>query len=224
MGFFRLILIPVSMNIKTKVLLQSAWLFALLVLQVDLRAALYLELPGGPGVTEITLQPSQSGQVVDISIRNDSASAVANVLGLNFGAQVGGGTSGPKITNVKLDATGSIFAAYGQNFQYVFDNSWRVFYNIDTGGGSVAIPTGTTLLAQLTFDTTGLSSSGPWPLVFNDNSVPWSVDFTLVDTSSLAIDNIVSGQIITAVPEPASFALATGLLLLSLGVVRRVKS
>ncbi len=211
------------MNIKKLAFRQLFWIFALLVLQVDLRAALYLELPGGLGVTGITLQPSQSGQVVDISIRNDST-PLANIYGLNFMAQVGDGASGPKITDVKLNYGDSIFKSFISIDQG--SSSWQVFYGISVyPSPTVSIPSGSTLLARLTFDTTGLSGSGPWPIVFN-NILGESTKYVLgdLDNTPLAIDNFVSGQIITAVPEPASFALATGLLLLSLGVVRRVKS
>jgi hypothetical protein len=147
------------------------------------------------------LQPNQPGQVVDYYIGNDSPSPVANIVGLNFVLQVGDGSSGPQITDVKLYADNSIFAPYFANSQNQGSLPRKAFWGIDTGLTTVVVPASglaSTLFAQVTFDTTSLGpGSGTWALNFNNSQ------YVLADWSTKSIDRNVMGQL-TVVPEPAS--------------------
>jgi hypothetical protein len=174
-------------------------------------------------VGNISLQPNQSGQTVDLSIQNTSASPTGNIFGLNFAMQIGNGTSGPQVTGVSLFAGNSIFASFSANQQNQGSDSWRVFYGIDSGGPALALPaSSTTLLARLTIDTTGLTQSdGPWTLSLKNIS-PGNIatEYVLVSTAPLPIDTINDGTL-TIVPEPHEYALMAGLGLAGFAGYRR---
>ena len=124
-------------------------------------------------VGAVQLQPDMANQSLDFFIQNNSSSPVGSIFGLNFRAQVDGGAAGPKImpdpTGIQLYAGTSLFDSFTANQVDQGSDSWTVFYGIDTGGNGVSVPaSSSTLLARITFDTTGLHpGDGPWTLSFD---------------------------------------------------------
>jgi len=163
------------------------------------------------------LQPNQSGQVRDFMIQNIGGALVENIFGLNFAMQVGDGTSGPRVDSVNLYAGDSIFASYQVNQVNQGSSPWILFFGIDSGGVPVSMAgTSSTLLARVTFDTTGLSSgSGPWTVSGNDvGPLGSATGYVLVGGESRQIDAFVNGTL-TVVPEPAESGIAAGLLVVA---------
>ena len=149
------------------------------------------------------LQPNQAGQTVPIFVTSDIADSTQ---GLAFNAQLGDG--GPDLggTDVTPLMTGDAVGPgtlFETNHNAPADGSVPPsFVNIGftVQSGTVPIPVGATLLATLTFDTTGFTA-GTWPLLLSGTA---NGDTQILQTvGALSIEN---GSI-TIVPEPSSIVL-----------------
>lgn len=151
-----------------------------------------------------SLQPNQAGQTVPIFVVSDSPDSSQ---GLSLNAQLGDG--GPDLGGVDItplmtgDAVGP-GTLFETNHNPPADGSVPPsFVNIGFAvqAGTVPIPVGATLLATLTFDTTGFGPGPSWPLLLAGTL---NGDTQLAATTgALFIEN---GSI-TIVPEPSSIVL-----------------
>lgn len=149
------------------------------------------------------LQPNQAGQTVQIFVVSDSPDSTQ---GLSFNAQLGDG--GPDLGGVDItplmtgDAVGP-GTLFETNHNPPADGSVppsfvNIGFTVQTD--TVPIPVGASLLATLTFDTTGFTT-GTWPLLLAGTA---NGDTQIAQTvGALSITN---GSI-TIVPEPSSVVL-----------------
>ena len=163
-------------------------------------------------VGTIPLAPNQANQVVDLYVTGDAGGTA--VGGINFDASTGGGgtseggTVAPMITAVNLKPSGGLFSGISDTQMDDGSIPQAAFYSLAyTSGGpgaTITIPDVSTLLAQVTFDTTGLDSgSYEFALsdVLPDSGGTYSTDFAGTPAS------ITNGEIIIVVPEPASVGI-----------------
>jgi hypothetical protein len=161
----------------------------------------------------IVLQPEQGNQQVDLIIQNTDSNPLDNIFGLNFALQIADGASGPQVNGVSLYFGNSIFSSYSANQIDQGSTTRSVFYGIDAGGTPVSLPAqSSTLLARLTFDTTGVSGpSGPYAIAASDvGPIHSSTSYVLIGGSTRPIDTLLNGTI-TIVPEPTSSTLMASL-------------
>ena len=75
--------------------------------------------------------------------------------------QIGDGSAGPKIQSVSLSAGNSIFSGNVASESDLGGTSWTVYYALEANiPVSLAASSPATLMAQVTFDTTGILSAG----------------------------------------------------------------
>lgn len=174
---------------------------------------------------DVTLQPNQSGQIVDIFVENLSSSPVLGIDAFNFVLQVNDALSGPKIQSVDLLTGTSVFNTgnFTQAGPIGGSTDWIAGFNLDSDGHHpTTIPGNSlTLLARVTFDTTGiLASMGPLPLSVADTLYTLNA---LSGNSTTVVFSSTTGGTITVVPEPQQYAMAAGLGLLALAFARRFR-
>jgi hypothetical protein len=177
-------------------------------------------------LNNITLEPGLGGQVRDITIQNTGSTSLDNILGLDFVMQIGDGSAGPKIQSVSLSAGNSIFAGNVSGEGLVDHTDWTVFYTVDATS-AVPLPASgpATLLARVTFDTTGVTPNTQWTASLKDVTVsgtPYSTQYNFSADSPRALDNVLNGTI-TVVPEVPQFAIVAGVGLLALALGRRIR-
>jgi hypothetical protein len=150
------------------------------------------------------LQPNLAGQQVGIFLFSDVPDSTT---GLSFNAQLGDG--GPEVGGVDVtvsmtgDATGP-GTLFENNHELQFDGGVppsfvNVGFNVESG--SVPIPIGYSLLAVLTFDTTGFDLF-TWPLLVGGTV---NGDTVLLGTEG---ELLITNGSIQCVPEPGSAVLA----------------
>jgi hypothetical protein len=176
-------------------------------------------------LNNITLEPNLKDQVRDITIQNTGTASLDNILGMDFVMQIGNGSTGPKIQSVSLSAGNSIFAGNVSGEALVDSTSWTVFYEVDATS-TLSLPASgpATLLARVTFDTTGLLPNTQWTASLKDVSVagtPYSTSYLFGTGSPRPLDTVLNGTI-SVVPEPVHFATVSGLSLLGLALGRRI--
>ncbi|MCB1128323.1 MAG: PEP-CTERM sorting domain-containing protein [Verrucomicrobiae bacterium] len=169
-------------------------------------------------VGTIYLQPNLSGQVVELSLSNEGASA-AQVQGLNLRLEVDdglGGANAPIITDVD-PVTGSLWDGKLGSITYQEQEAeyWDVRLLTDFFGGEVVEfgPGSLTRMALVELDTTGLTS-GSWSLRLSDHlSRVADTKYTAYQTVEEWYPAVINGQLVI-VPEPGTYALlgAGGLL------------
>ena len=130
--------------------------------------------------------------------------------------QIGDGSSGPRIQSVSLSAGTSIFSGNVASEGNLGGTPWTVYYALEANTPvSLAASSPATLLAQVTFDTTGIGSGGPWPVSLKDIQIqgtPFSSEYVLGAGGPHTIDAVINSSI-TVVPEPRQMAGVAGLLL-----------
>lgn len=156
-------------------------------------------------VGDHNLLPNTAGQTVQIFVVSDTADSTQ---GLSFNAQLadggtgaGGSIDGPIMTG---DATGP-GTLFETNHNPVSDGSLPPgFVNLGFAvqSGTVPIPVGSSLLATLTFDTTGFTT-GTYPLILGG---PDAINGDTQIAATTGLLSIVNGSI-TIVPEPSSIVL-----------------
>ena len=158
-----------------------------------------------------TLAANQANQVINI-FATSATGEVAPGFNLNFvmddgGSIVGGvDNNAPKITSINLKPTNGLFAGIpdAQNNVFSSQKLWQVTI-APTNVANRPVISANVLLAQVTLDTTGLTS-GNWVLDLDGlplRGLP-SSDFAGLSTT------VTNGSVsISAVPEPSSL-LAIG--------------
>jgi len=152
------------------------------------------------------LQPNQAGQTVPIFVVSDTADSTQ---GLAFNAQLGDG--GPDVggSDVTILMTGDAVGPgtlFELNHNAVNDGSVPpsfVSLGFTVQSGSVPIPVGSSLLAVLTFDTTGFNPGDNWDLLLAGTVNGDTQILGLNSGGTLTIEN---GHV-TIVPEPSSIVL-----------------
>lgn len=173
------------------------------------RAAIVLN-PGN-----LTLAFDTAEQTVTLDVFNDGAPE-ANVLSLSFNISVRTTSDTvptgafPKITSVDL-STGTIFAPTtpAQSGGILTGNT-AFEGGIIAGSGTVTIPSGSSRIATIKFDTTGVLTPTDWNLVFSSGGTP--IVYLDNTASELANFSTVASVTLSVVPEPEVTA-AAGLLL-----------
>lgn len=176
----------------------------------------------------VNLLPDTPGQQVGLYISNtDSSALLADAATLKF--QLDDGVAGagvPRITGIDA-ITGTPWASAGgfQVSQTAQDEYWdvRVFANFLAGQHATLPGSGSTLLATLTVDTTGVSG-GSWSFRMAgldvdavDTKYEVSGGGTLFPTASVGAVNIA------VVPEPEAVACLTALGLAGMTTWRRLR-
>lgn len=112
-------------------------------------------------VSDITLEPNQPDQVVEVILENDGSPLPVTGIGLNVqvtdtGPMLAGSIAGPKISHVDVFA-GTIFENNnnGTSGAGAFDGGQLFSTGTLTRTGTVEIPPSFSTLASITFDTTG---------------------------------------------------------------------
>lgn len=153
-----------------------------------------------------TLVANQANQVINI-FATSATGEVAPGFNLNFVIDDGGSIAGgvdnnsPKITSINLKPVGGLFASIPDVQSNVL--STQKLYQVTIAPTNVAnrpVITANSLLAQVTLDTTGLTS-GTW--VLDLDGLP-SRGLPSSDFAGLATTVINGSVSITAVPEPSS--------------------
>jgi hypothetical protein len=191
--------------------------------------------PGAHGallidVGTFSVLPNTPGQVLDIYVLNTGPEPVS-VAGLSLNVQVGdsgpadrGGLGllpGPSVASVNI-LTDALFG--GNNTGQVDGAGALQFANArtTTSSGAIDVEVGSPfLLGRVEVDTTGFFFPGSWELRLG-NTVNGSTRF-FDELGNVIIPTITDG-IITAVPEPASAAVAAGLGALLYAAARARKS
>lgn len=157
-------------------------------------------------VGQISLLPNQAGQKVNFFVYSDAPNSTQ---GLNFNIQLGDGGPAvggvditPSITSLDPIGPGTLFQFnhLPPHFEY-FPPSLATT-SFPDAGGVVPIPVGPSLLAVVTFDTTGFGPGYSTTLkladtVNGDTQLLLAAGFQTINNGS-----------ITIVPEPGSLALA----------------
>ncbi len=210
------------MNTFLKTLIAVA---AFTAAQLPASAQLVAHLDG------IELQANQVGQVFDFLVENTGDVAVTGIDGFTFVLKVGDGTAGPRIQGVDLKYGSSVFgpSAYVQSGPLDPDPGTSepldlyAFYIIDSDGvhpATLAAHT-TTVLARLTFNTTGLTvADGPWPVSIEGSE--YTLNVLSGNPQYLGFDSGTTGTL-TIVPEPSAYAAVMGVLMVGFAGWRRMK-
>ncbi|HOX01161.1 MAG TPA: hypothetical protein P5555_19625 [Candidatus Paceibacterota bacterium] len=213
---------------------------AMLVGVTGARAQLFLE------VGDHSLLPNTANQTISLYLQNPTDSPIA-ISGLDISIQVAdsgpaseggeGYIDGPNITGLDI-ITGTLFGAVantGNNVwlsdtdpenvpippQFAFGNTAAAASPYYFSFQPTTIENPPVLLAIVTIDTTGFTSSASWDLYLKDPSPAngWTTYITGAAQTDLVLMNIVDGTI--AVPEPqAGLVLASLLLLGRIGWLR----
>lgn len=162
-----------------------------------------------------TLIANQQNQVINIFASPSSVGEIAAGLNLNLiiddgGSIVGGeDNNSPKISSVNLKPFGGLFANIPDAQTNAFSS--QKLYQVTIAPTSVAnrpIITSNVLLAQVTLDTTGLTS-GTWLLDLDGLVRPPNINLPASDFAGAAA-SITNGSLtISAVPEPSSLLTLT---------------
>jgi hypothetical protein len=163
------------------------------------------------------LQPGMAGQVIQIFVDGDGSD---QVQGVNFRAQLGDGGPGVGGTTDIGPMTGNLLppgSVFDGNNNGVTDGSAPPSYvdlQTTTQGTSTVTIIGHMLLAELTFDTTGFTSSDVIPLILS-NTFGGVTDFS-------GVPIIIEDGSVQIVPEPSSVVLGLfGLAGLGAVVIRK---
>lgn len=167
------------------------------------------------------LQPNTPDQVIQFEIENTSDPVDVAALNLDIqiadgGPSVGGLVVGPHITAVDL-ITDTPFASNHEPPIEVGAGPQWAFWSILTAFDTVTIPAGSSTLATLTVDTTGLQSPGAsWPLFLSQTL---NGDTQLFDPNADVVEmRIESGSIRwIPVPDAGPFPAALWLTLVAWG-------
>ncbi len=174
---------------------------------------------------ELNLNPNEANQSFDITIANGGAALAVTGIGFNIQVADGGpsipapntGTiDGPEITAVDV-FTGTAFASNNNGPGGTGGIVGGQFFERTTltSSGTVEIPSGTSKIATVTFDTTGFFN-GTFDLTMNTLNGP--TKFTT--TGGDEIPTLLNGSL-TIVPEPGTTALWASLGLAGLVAARR---
>lgn len=189
--------------------LSVAGLAAGLGIAGSAQADLVIDLP------ELSLAYNQPNQTFSLSAQNTGGSAVS-LSGLQLELQVadggpaaGGTLLGPSITEVRLTAPGTLFgevpntgeAGGGALLPQIFQRY------TSTASGTLSMPTGPSVIATITFDTSGVP---PGDYTFAATSLNGPSFFT--DAGGPISATLLLGNL-TVVPEVGSSAMVTGLAL-----------
>jgi hypothetical protein len=156
-------------------------------------------------VGQISLLPNQAGQTVNVFVYSD---APDGTQGLVFNAQLGDG--GPAAGGVDITPLITVNAV-GPGTLFEFSHNSPFYGNVPPSfaytsfadaGGDVPIPIGPSLLAVLTFDTTGFGQGYSTTLKLADTL---NGDTAIASTEGVL--TIHNGSI-TIVPEPSTVVLA----------------
>lgn len=174
----------------------------------------------------IDLLPDTAGQQVGLYIDNADASVLlADAATLKFQVDDGlNGGNAPAITAVDA-ITGTPWSPAGgfQNVQTGQAEYWdvRVFANFFSGQHASLPAEGLSLLATVTFDTTGLTG-GSWSFRMAGLDVdPINSKFELTGGGTYFPTTTAGTVSISPVPEPETVALATGIGLVAFAAWRR---
>ena len=169
------------------------------------RAGLYIN------VGTIDLNPNTAGQTVDLFIDNTGATAF-QAQGLTLRLQVDdglGGGNAPILTAVNA-VTGTPWAGQlgSVNNQKTEPEFWdvRIFSDFFSGKYAELGPNSHTLLATVTFDTTGLTS-GTWDFRLANFTLtpnPGDTKYNLFGTGNEFFPTVNNGQL-TVVPEASTW-------------------
>jgi len=168
-----------------------------------------------------TLVANRANQVVNIFANPSFAGEIAQGLNFNLAVDDGGSVIGgvdnnaPKITAVNLKPLGGLFAGIPESQSNVFAS--QKLYQVNLAPQNEANrPTisNNSLLAQVTFDTTGLTS-GTW--ILDLDGIPARAGFPALPSSSFANDSttITNGSL--TVPEPSSLWMTGAVVAALLG-------
>jgi hypothetical protein len=171
----------------------------------------------------VELQPNQGGQVHDFYIQNLDSTPLGNIQGLNFYMQVGDGSSGPRVESLSLYDGNSIFSSFSENQANQGSTYWKIFYGIDST--SLTLPAlSSTLLARVTFDTTGIGSgSGPWTISpsVDFEGTQYNTEYVLSGGTMFREIDMVNAGTLTVVPEPSAYGIVAGVMLIGAGGIRQ---
>jgi hypothetical protein len=210
--------------------LRTIWLLVLALAfaaaRIDsVQAAFILSIDVG----NITLNPNQAGQQRDVYIQNTGDTdfqAQGLTLRLQLDDGLGGGNA-PTISNVNaVNGTpweGQLGSVINQTTQTEF---WDVRVLSDAFGGKSATlgAQSQTKLATVTFDTTSLSS-GTWAFKlagFDITPNPGDSKYNALGSGTEIFPTVNNG-LISVVPEPASYALATGIILIGAAAFKQCR-